>query len=126
MNRGECRHLIEIWEDVVPTPEYITAHNLTPNRMGEYLPVPTKVGEVYAKLEFKGGGLLAGRIADSVLTETTQKFTWPYYDYPNPIADKNWIKYDGKKYQILYTLDEANRHEFFTGIYKRKGLRLNE
>ena len=120
MNRGECRHLIEIWEEIEPTAEYITAHNLKSNPMGEYLPVPTKVGEVYAKLEFKGGGLLAGRMADSVLTETTQKFTWPYYDYPNPIADKNWIEYEGKKYKILYTLDEGNKHEFLQVFTKEK------
>jgi hypothetical protein len=113
MNRGECRHPVEIWEEIVPT-------GATANRMGEVLPVPTKVGEAFAKIEFRGGGLLTGRMADSVLTETTQKFTWPYYDYPNPIADKNWIEYEGKKYKILYTLDEGNKHEFLQVFTKEK------
>lgn len=114
MNRGECRHLIEIWEEVSPDDSENT------NRMGESLPEPKKVAEVYAKKEFRGGGLLTGRMADSVLTETTQKFTWPYYDYPNPIADKNWLVHNGKKYQILYTLDEGDKHEFLQVFTKEK------
>lgn len=114
MNRGECNKLIEIWEEIE------SEDSETTNRMGEVLPTPTKVKELFAKKEFRGGGLLTGRPADSVLTETTQKFTWPYYDYPNPIADKNWIVHDGKKYQILYTLDEGDKHEFLQVFTKEK------
>ena len=117
MNRGECRHLVEIWEEINPDENN---DNIVTNRMGEALPEPVKVKEVYAKKEFRGGGLLTGRPADSVLTETTQKFTWPYYDFPNPIADKNWLVNEGKKYQILYTLDEGNKHEFLQVFTKEK------
>lgn len=116
MNRGECKHLLEIWEEMAPDND----DNSSKNRMGEALPEPKKVGEVYAKKEFRGGGLLTGRMADSVLTETTQKFTWPYYDYPNPIADKNWIVHEGKNYQILYTLDEDNKHEWLQVFTKEQ------
>jgi len=38
--------------------------------------------------------------------------TYPYWEYPKLIADKNWIEYDGKKYNILYVLDEGNTHEW--------------
>lgn len=103
MNRGECRHLIEIWENQEAE---------TTNRMGDIPEEPICVAKVWAKLEFRGGGLLTGRPADSVLTKTTQKFTYPYYDYPTLVADRNWIEYDGHKYNILYTLDEGNRHEW--------------
>lgn len=103
MNRGECKHYIEIWENKEATEK---------NRMGDTPEKPVKVAGVFAKLEFKGGGLLTGRAADSVLAQTTQKFTYPYYDYPNLIPDKNWIEYEGKKYNVLYTLDEGNKHEW--------------
>lgn len=108
MNRGELKHLIEIWENKVPeTPEEIET-----NRLGEAEEKPIKVASVFAKLEFRGGGLLSGRAADSVLAQTTQKFTYCYPDFPNLIPDKNWIVYRGKKYHILYTLNEGERDEF--------------
>lgn len=103
MNRGECKHYIEIWENVETTKK---------NRMGDTPEKPVKVGGVFAKLEFRGGGLLTGRAADSVLAQTTQKFTYPYWDFPNLVPDKNWIEYEGKKYNVLYTLDEGNKHEW--------------
>lgn len=80
--------------------------------MGDYPEVKTLVKKVYAHLEFRGGGLLTGRPADSVLAQTTQKFTYPFKDYPNLVPDKNWIEYRGKKYNILYTLNEGERDEF--------------
>lgn len=103
MNRGECKHYIEIWENKESTKK---------NRMGDTPEKPVKVGGVFAKLEFRGGGLLTGRAADSVLAQTTQKFTYPYWDFPNLVPDKNWIEYEGKKYNVLYTLDEGNKHEW--------------
>lgn len=105
MNRGDLRHLIEIWGEVTP-------ENATPNAMGEILPVKTLLKKVFASLEFRGGGLLTGRPADSVLSQTTQKFTYPFKDYPVLIPDKNWIEYNGKKYNILYTLNEGVKDEY--------------
>ena len=50
MNRGELKHLIEIWENKVPeTPEEIET-----NRLGEAEEKPIKVASVFAKLEFRG------------------------------------------------------------------------
>lgn len=102
MNRGEYRHFIEIWENKEAEET---------NRMGDTPEKAVKVDGVFAKLEFRGGGLLTGRQADSVLAQTTQKFTYPYFDFPDLVPDKNWIEYDGKKYNVLYALDEGNRHE---------------
>lgn len=114
MNRGELRHYIEIWADSEP-------ENGKKNRMGEVLTKPKRVAKTYAKLEFKGGGLLSGRQADSVLAQTTQKFTYPFKDYPNLIPDKNWIEYRGKKYDVLYTLNEGERDEYLQVFTRERG-----
>lgn len=82
MNRGEYRHFIEIWENKEAEET---------NRMGDTPEKAVKVAGVFAKLEFRGGGLLTGRQADSVLAQTTQKFTYPYFDFPDLVPDKNWI-----------------------------------
>nr|DAS71220.1 MAG TPA: Putative head tail adaptor [Caudoviricetes sp.] len=103
MNRGELRHPIEIWENKITE---------TTNRVGEEKEAPELVATVFAKLEFRGGGLLTGRAADSVLSKTTQKFTYAYNAYPDLLADKNWIEYRGKKYDILYILNEGERDEY--------------
>lgn len=103
MNRGEFKHLIAIYKNKLSE---------TSNRLGEKKEIPEKIKEVYAKVEFRGGGLLSGRLADSVLSQTTQKFTYPYLDFPDLKPDKNWIEYKGKKYNILYTLNEGETDEF--------------
>lgn len=111
MNRGEFRHLIEIWENVL-TDET--------NKLNEQIEEAQCQAKVFAKLEFRGGGLLSGRPADSVLSQTTQKFTYVYNNYPNLLADKNWIVYRGKKYDILYTLNEGEKDEFLQVFTKER------
>lgn len=103
MNRGELRHPIEIWEN--------KASNKS-NRLGEESEKPELVATVFSKIEFRGGGLLTGRAADSVLSKTTQKFTYVYNEYPDLTPDKNWIEYRNKKYDILYTLNEGEKDEY--------------
>lgn len=111
MNRGELRHPIEIWENT---------NSGKTNRLGEEPEKPEIVATVFAKIEFRGGGLLTGRAADSVLSKTTQKFTYAYNAYPNLLADKNWIEYKGKKYDILYILNEGERDEYLQVFTEEK------
>lgn len=103
MNRGELRHAIEIWENKEADKK---------NRLGDTPEKPEKVADVFAKIEFKGGGLLSGRLADSVLAQTTQKFVIDFRSYPDLQPDKNWIMYRGKKFNILYVLNEDFKDEF--------------
>ena len=115
MNRGELNQFIEIWEKV-PKDNFI-------DELGEKQDDKKLVAAVFAKKEFRGGGLLTGRAADTVLTQTTHKFTYPYKEYPNLINDKNWIMHNGKKYEILYTLDENNKNEFLQVFCKEEVFR---
>ena len=103
MNRGELNQLIEIWGKVET--EDI-------DELDEKVIEERKLKEVLAKKEFRGGGLLTGRPADTVLTQTTQKFTYVYNEFPQLIADKHWIKHNGVEYKVLYTLNEGDKNEF--------------
>ena len=103
MNRGELKHYIEIWEKQ-ETDET--------DELGEKIIDDVQVASMLAKKEFKGGGLLVGRPADSVLTKTTHKFTYVYNEFPNLVADKHYILHNGIKYDILYTLNEGETDEF--------------
>lgn len=103
MNRGKLKHLIDVWEN--QESEEI-------DELGEKIVKPVLIGSVLACVEFRGGGLLTGRPADSVLTRTTHKFTYVYNNLPILINNKNWIEYKGKRYDILFTLNEGETDEF--------------
>ena len=103
MDRGKLKHQIEIYE---------MRESDEINELGEKKEIPFLITSVLAHVEFRGGGLLTGRIADSVLSKTTHKFTYVYNNMPILIADKNWIQFKGKKYNILFTLNEGETDEF--------------
>ena len=103
MDRGKLKHLIDIYEN---------RETDETDELGEKIEKPFLIGSVLASVEFRGGGLLTGRVADSVLTKTTHKFTYVYNNLPFLMANKNWIEYKGKKYNILFTLNEGETDEF--------------
>ncbi len=103
MNRGKLRHLIEIYENKTTDEK---------NELDENIEKAVCIGSVFASFEFRGGGLLTGRPADSVLSRTTHKFTYVYNNLPILLNDKNWIEYKGKKYNVLFTLNEDENNEF--------------
>ena len=111
LNRGELRHQIEVWGQ---------QDTQTVDELDENVIEHVKIATVCAKKEFRGGGLLTGRIADTILTRTTHKFTYPYYDCPSIIADKNWIIENGKRYDILYVYDEDDKHELLQVFVEEK------
>ncbi len=103
MNRGELKHYIEIYEKQETEEK---------DELDEKILDDVLVASVLAKKEFKGGGLLSGRPADSVLSKTTHKFTYVYNEFPNLVAKKHYILHRGTKYEILYTLNEGESDEF--------------
>ena len=103
MNRGELNQLIEIWGKVETEEKDELDENVVEER---------KLKEVLAKKEFRGGGLLSGRPADTVLSETTQKFTYVYDEFPTLISDKHFIVHNNIKYKVLYTLNEGDKNEY--------------
>ncbi len=50
------------------------------------------------KIDDRAGSLLTGRPADTILSTTTHKITWPYYNFPNIIPRDNWIVYENKRF----------------------------
>ncbi len=106
MNRGELKHFIEIWEEEESTQDDDI------DELGERKINKILKAKVLAKKEFRGGGLLTGRPADTVLSKTTHKFTYVYNEYPDLTAERNWIKYNGIVYNVLYVLNEDDKNEF--------------
>ena len=111
MKRGELNQLIEIWG---------RTETEETDELGEKVIKYQKLKEVSAKKEFRGGGLLSGRPADTVLTQTTQKFTYVYNEFPRLIAGEHYIVHNGLKYKILYTLDEGGKNEFMQVFCKEE------
>lgn len=101
-NRGKYRHWVEIWQDKDGDEE---------DELGNKITLPTKVGETFARIESRVGSLLSGRAADTVVSKTTHKITWSYYNFPEVVAGVQYIMYEGKRFNIDYSLDEEFRHE---------------
>lgn len=102
MNRGKYNRLIEIWQD--KDGEEI-------DELGNKIAVPEKIGETFAHFKSLLGTLLTGRAADTVVSKTTFKITWPYYNFPEVIPGIQYIKFEGKKFNIDYSLDDEFKHE---------------
>ncbi len=102
-NRGKYNRLITIYQMEKGTQK---------NRMGEYPEVETVVAQLFASVEFRGGGLLSGRPADTVMTSVTHKFCWDYNNFPEILPDKHFIKFTDNhskehKFKINYSLNEG-------------------
>lgn len=101
-NRGKYRHWVEIWQDKDGEDE---------DELGNKIPVPTKVGGTFARVESRVGSLLSGRAADTVVSKTTHKITWDYKNFPEVVAGVQYIKFENRSFDIDYSLDEEFRHE---------------
>ncbi len=73
--------------------------------------MPTKIGGTFAKIESRVGSLLTGRSADTVVSKTTSKISWPYYNFPKLIAAEHYIMVENRRFNIDYTLDDGFMHE---------------
>ena len=97
MNRGELRHKIEVWE------HYETQNT---DELGEKIRSTRKIAETFAKIESRIGSLLSGnRPADTVVQKTTMKMTVILKNLTPILPSKNFIKWNGTRYEIDYTVD---------------------
>lgn len=77
-------------------------------RNSEFLPVKT----IFARIESRVGSLLGGRQADTVVSKTTHKISYPFLNFPEITAQNHRISCNGKTYSIDYVLDDdANDEE---------------
>lgn len=110
LNRGKYRHIIDIYEKTVQNGE-----NDIENDLGEYDTEYVFKKKVFASIEFRGGGLLSGRPADTVMSNVTHKISYPYNEYPVLTPDKNEIRFTHggvtHKYDIQYTLNDNFKDE---------------
>ncbi len=97
MNRGKYRFpmLIKVKSELDTT-----------NTLGEKDVGYVDVKTVFANIESRVGGLLSGRPADTVMTKVTHKITYLYKSYPDIMPDKNIIIYDGRTFNVSYSLHE--------------------
>ena len=102
INSGNYRHYIEILEKQETDKIDDNGYKIT-----EYV----SVAKIFANIESRIGGLLAGRPADTVMTSVTHKVTYPYYNFPVIVPDKHIIKYDGHTFDVNYSIDENFEHQ---------------
>lgn len=103
VNNGDYNRFVEIWQDVESETET--------DELGNPKTIPQKMGETFARIESRVGSLLGGRAADTVVSKTTLKITWPYYNFPEVTAGKHYIKFEGRRFNVDYAPDEGFNHE---------------
>lgn len=84
---------------------WVEIHELTDgevNELGETEKEYKKASEFFALIETRAGSLLAGRPADTVLSKTTHKITYPYFNFTELEPEKHIIKYENKVFNIEY------------------------
>ncbi len=81
------------------------------NEIGEkdnkYIPVKS----MFARIESRVGSLLTGRQADTIVSKTTHKISYPFLNFPEISAQKHRIEWNGKQYSIDYVLDDDDMDE---------------
>lgn len=93
-NAGDYPYFVEIWSQV---------RQSQTNELGEFEELPQKIGQVFAKIEFRGGGLLNNRPAETVMSKVTHKISFPYGGFAGVLeAGKHWFVHKGIKYDIEY------------------------
>ncbi len=80
----------------------------TRNELGQQDYKDEKVKTVWAAVIPQTGSLLAGRAADTQLSQTTHKIKCRY---TKDIKPDMWLMYEGERYDILYILDPYQKHE---------------
>lgn len=98
-NRGGYRVPIEIWEKYKKEEK---------NALGEYEMSERLVKSFMVRIETRVGSLLSGnRPANTIVEKTTHKITYPFYNFPELLPDKNFIMLLGKRFEIDYTLNDG-------------------
>ena len=81
------------------------------NELGEINREYTPVKQLFARIESRVGSLLAGRQADTVVSKTTHKISYPLLNFPEISAHKHRIEHNNKIYSIDYVLDDDELDE---------------
>ena len=81
------------------------------NELGEKNEAFVPVKQMFARIESRVGSLLAGRQADTVVSKTTHKISYPLLNFPNISARKHRIELGKKLYTIDYVLDDDDIDE---------------
>ena len=102
MNSGKLNKKIEIWG------EGLTG---TKNKIGEKEYGDVILKSPWASISPRTGSLLSGRSADTILSKTTHMIKIRYAAFPT-LSTKNWIIYQGHRFDIDYVLDPEFKHEY--------------
>lgn len=92
----------------------ITIEELTEgeeNEIGEINSEFKPVKTMFARIESRVGSLLGGRQADTVVSKTTHKISYPFLNFPEISAQNHRISCNGKTYSIDYVLDDDELDE---------------
>lgn len=81
------------------------------NEIGETNQEYRPVKQIFARIESRVGSLLAGRQADTVVSKTTHKISYPFLNFPEISAQKHRIECNKKIYSIDYVLDDDDIDE---------------
>ena len=99
INSGKYDKYIEILQDV---------ESNEADELGGRSAVPTKVGDTFARKEDRVGSLLTGRAADTVVSTTTHKFSYPCLNFPDLTPRVHYIKYNNVRYDVDYIIDDES------------------
>lgn len=81
------------------------------NEIGEKNQEYKPVKKIFARIESRVGSLLTGRQADTVVSKTTHKISYPFLNFPEISTQKHRIEYKNKQYSIDYVLDDDDMDE---------------
>lgn len=81
------------------------------NEIGEIDKEFVIVKTLFARIESRVGSLLTGRQADTKVSKTTHKISYPILNFPELSAEKHRIEWNGKQYSIDYVLDDDDLDE---------------
>lgn len=81
------------------------------NEIGEITYKFKIVKSFFARIESRVGSLLSGRQADTIVSKTTHKISYPLLNFPQISAHKHRIEWNSKQYAIDYVLDDDDLDE---------------
>lgn len=81
------------------------------NELGEKSHEYVPVKQTFARIESRIGSLIAGRQADTVVSKTTHKISYPFLNFPEISAHRHRIEHNNKQYNIDYVLDDDDLDE---------------
>jgi len=107
-NSGDLNRRVEIWGK---EPVLDSAGNPEKDKLSQEVIEPQKLATVWASVSPRTGSLLSGRQADTILSKTTHLIKIRYSAFKT-LSDKNWLIYQGHRFNIDYILNPGFSNEF--------------